>query len=266
MNLEILICTIGSGIDRVATMLMQQRDDVSYLVSWQVPSLAEVVVPEELRRDDVRVVLLEGRGLSHNRNNALDNARGDICLIADDDLEYSEDSLGKVIECFEMNPQIDIATFCYDSLEDKKEYPNYEFDLSRFPKGYYISSIEIAFRRNSVQGKLRFDEHFGLGSPVLLAGEENVFVHDALTMGLKGRFFPITIVRHNHATTSVRECGERGLVMANAAYLHVAYRHDHMWLRAVLMAWRVSRAGKLPFMKASKWVWEGIAYAKRIGR
>ena len=250
MKLEILICTIDDGINRVAEMLMPRREDVGYLVSWQLRDARDAQLPESLERDDVRVVRLEGRGLSRNRNHAIDNAQGDICLIADDDLKYYAYNLGRVIECFEHNQQLDFATFRYDSAADKKIYPSQEFDLKRFPKGYYVTSFELAFRRTSVQGRLRFDEHFGLGAEVLKAGEENVFVHDALVMGLRGRFFPITIAIHNHPTTGVSRAGERGVIMANAAYLQVAYKHNYKWLRAVLMAWRSHRRGKVPSVSA----------------
>lgn len=266
MKLEILICTIDEGIRRVAEMLMPRRDDVSYLVSWQVWKTRDAEVPTSLQRDDVRVLQIEGRGLSRNRNHAIDNAQGDVCLIADDDLEYYADNLSKVVECFERNRQLDFATFRYDSEADKKIYSAEEFDLSRFPKGYYVTSFELAFRRASVQGKLRFDEHFGLGAELLMAGEESVFVHDALAMGLRGRFFPITIASHHHPTTGIGRASDRGVIMANAAYLQVAYRHNYKWLRALLMAWRSHCKGEVPFITALRWVRDGIAYAKSIGR
>ena len=101
-------------------MLMPRREDVGYLVSWQLRDARDAQVPESLERDDVRVVRLEGRGLSRNRNHAIDNAQGEICLIADDDLKYYACNLGKVIECFEHNQQLDFATFRYDSAADKK--------------------------------------------------------------------------------------------------------------------------------------------------
>ena len=102
-------------------MLIPRREDVCYLVSWQLCDARDAQVPESLERDDVRVVRLEGRGLSRNRNHAIDNAQGEICLIADDDLEYYGCNLGRVIECFEHNQQLDIATFRYDTAPDKKK-------------------------------------------------------------------------------------------------------------------------------------------------
>ena len=71
MTLEILICTIDEGINRVADMLLPQATGLRYLVSWQQTGKVAPMVPARLRRPDVHVFTLQGNGLSHNRNNAL---------------------------------------------------------------------------------------------------------------------------------------------------------------------------------------------------
>ena len=53
MKLEILICTIDDGINRVAEMLMPRREDVGYLVSWQLRDARDAQVPESLVRVNV---------------------------------------------------------------------------------------------------------------------------------------------------------------------------------------------------------------------
>lgn len=264
MTLEILICTIDEGIHRVEQELLPPMPGVCYLVSWQQTDAALWGdVPQALRRPDVRVVKLHGRGLSVNRNNAIANATGDVCLIADDDLRFIPEGLMQIVSKFEQDVELAIATFRFESQSDKRFYPSEEFDLRRFPKNYNVTSFEIAFRRVALQGVLPFDEHFGIGAPVLAAGEENVWLHDALALGMKGRFFPVTIVRHNHLTTGFRDACKRGVVMANGAYLYVAKRHDWMMLRALLMAWRTWRKG-VPMLKSIRWVFGGILYASKI--
>ena len=47
MKLEILICTIDDGINRVAEMLMPRREDVGYLVSWQLCDARDAPLPLE---------------------------------------------------------------------------------------------------------------------------------------------------------------------------------------------------------------------------
>lgn len=71
MTLEILICTIDEGINSVADMMLPQTPGFRYLVSWQLTGKVASMVPAELRRPDVRVFTLQGKGLSRNRNLSL---------------------------------------------------------------------------------------------------------------------------------------------------------------------------------------------------
>lgn len=58
------------------------------------------------------------------------------------------------------------------------------------PALYTISALEMACKRQSVQGFIRFDERFGLGTKFLTCGEEEVWLEDALRAGLKLHYFP----------------------------------------------------------------------------
>ena len=42
------------------------------------------------KKDAIRIINTTERGLSKSRNMAIENSIGDICIIADDDLVYSE--------------------------------------------------------------------------------------------------------------------------------------------------------------------------------
>ncbi len=121
MTLDVLISTMGyDGIKRVVAMNLPRVDNVKYIVSWQLPGDDfPGVIPQELMREDVNVYQLNSRGISLNRNNAIDNSTADICLTADDDLKYTPEQLKSVIATFENNPDVDIATFKY-SGNDKK--------------------------------------------------------------------------------------------------------------------------------------------------
>lgn len=45
-----------------------------------------------------------------------------------------------------------------------------------------------------MQGRIRFDERFGLGTQFLTCGEEEVWLEDALRMGLNIHYYPEKIV------------------------------------------------------------------------
>ncbi|MGN1246417.1 MAG: glycosyltransferase [Muribaculaceae bacterium] len=261
-TLDVLICTLNEGILRVKNVLLQPQSGIRYVVSWQQDGY-KCDIPPELIRSDVAISTISGRGLSRNRNNAIAQSTADICLIADDDVKYTPDSFRAVINTFESNPNLDIATFRSQSEFEQKIFPDYQFNLAKPTKGYYATSFEIAFRRKSIARKLRFNELFGLGAPVLHAGEENVFIIDAVRQGLDCRFFPITIVTHNHPTTGVNPIQTPGTLMAQGAYIYIAYRDCTAPLRYVLKAWRMSRSTRTGFFSALWYITKGAAYARR---
>lgn len=257
MTLEILICTIDEGIEQVAQMVLEQHKDISYLVSWQHSTDKEIALPKELKRNDVKIYDLSGRGLSRNRNNCLRHATADLCLIADDDCRHSHHQLQAVIDTFAQNPNVDIATFRYSSASDQKQYPSICHNLSNFPKGYYVTSMEIAFRRKSVQGKVWFNEHFGLGAEIFHCGEEHIFIQDAISKELTCMFFPITIVK---AVCKNRN-NEPGTLMAHGAIIQL-YHPKTSNLRIFLKAFRMWRKKEVSFFKAIKHMKNGSKYIK----
>lgn len=263
MTLQILIATLDEGINRVPAMLLEQREGIGYLVSWQhSKDNKSIETPEELKRDDVKIYDLAGRGLSRNRNNCIDHATADICIIADDDCLYTHEQLQAVIDTFASNNDIDIATFMYSGEGDSKYYPSQTADLNNFPKGYYVSSIEVAFKRESLQGKVYFNENFGLGTEPFHCGEENLFIQDALAMGLKCQFFPITIVHDKQPLEFLNRSMDTGTLMAHGADLQIFHRGTKH-LRALLKAWRLRRDEKVPFFYGLRHIIKGISYMKR---
>ncbi len=199
MKINILIATIDQGLEKIADILLEQRDDVSYIVSHQVTSDQFRPVPPELQRSDVIVSQLPGRGISRNRNNALDLAGGDVALLADDDVRFTPANIKVIREAFMADNRVDVACFKIatpDGDEEYKEYSPHEFVLNE-TNGHYISSLEIAFRLDRIRNKgIRFDERFGLGSPLIQYGEEAVFIHDCIQAGLMVKYIPRYVVEH----------------------------------------------------------------------
>ncbi|MDE7351175.1 MAG: glycosyltransferase [Muribaculaceae bacterium] len=233
--LQVLICTYGQdGIERVALSEHPQVDGIKYLVSWQTDG--DTKAPKELDRPDFRILPSATKGLSVNRNIALSRASAPIVLISDDDVDYTKEGLLAIVDAFVRNTNVDIVTFRYASSSHTKHYPSAPCDLSTPEKGYFVTSFEIALRRESVQGKIWFNENFGIGA-AFPSGEEDIFLRDCLDAGLKGIYLPLTIARHDSTTTS-----ERNLMLASrpqtkgAVFLRL---HPRQWpLRMIAHALR----------------------------
>ena len=194
-TLDILICTIGSGVENIPGMMLPERQGVRYVISVQHTGPAcEVQIPQGLSsRSDVTIGFLPGKGLSRNRNNAIRMANADVCLIADDDSRYLPEHIDTILDSWMQNPDADIITFQAENYQGEPLHP--------YPAPY-VCSLEISFRRDSITAhNLRFDERFGLGSELLCAGEEEVFMHDARKAGLNIRYIAKPIVRTAAATT-----------------------------------------------------------------
>ena len=150
-------------------------------------------------RADVTVERLATTGLSRSRNAALDGARGEIVLVADDDVTHLPGAFDAIRAFFAENPGLSLLagqSFTPDGRPRKRFAPRRR-SLRRWNSGG-ISSHELAFRRAPVRAAgVRFDETFGAGAgtPAFL-GEEYIFVADCLAAGLRGAYVPLPVSVH----------------------------------------------------------------------
>lgn len=131
------------------------------------------------------------KGLSRSRNMALQHARGDFCLIADDDETFVEDVEQIVLRAFR-ETGADIVAF------ELQNYPKrIKKTVHRVKKfeSLKLSSCQLALRRRAILDVgLEFDVHLGAGTGNG-AGEENKFLWDAFRAGLKVYYYPAHIAR-----------------------------------------------------------------------
>jgi len=205
MLINVLISTLDEGIHQINDVLLKPIAGVDYLVSQQITRDEYKTLPEVLQnRKDVAVVQISGKGLSANRNHAIKEAKGDIALLADDDVSFLPDTFIIINNVFLKDETLDVACFKIKTPDGEPDYKNYPLKKFRLTSGKHhsISSVEIAFRLNSIKEKnIRFDERFGIGSGIFFAGEESLFIHDCLRKGLKVVFYPEFIVGHPYQSS-----------------------------------------------------------------
>lgn len=207
MKLEVLISTLNEGINNIENIFHDRKENLKYLINHQIWNFK---VDNEIKnrlqkRDDVNVFVRYEKGLSKNRNQAIEKASCEICLIADDDIELIDGAEKKILDAFHNNPDADIITFQIKSSSQRisKNYSQQPFWYN-FKKLAHVSSIEIAFKKSSIKNSgLSFDELFGLGARYPI-GEEFIFLADAYRKGLKILYFPEVIVSHPHPSSGER--------------------------------------------------------------
>ncbi len=204
MIINVLIATIDAGVGKVEEILLEPRTGVRYIVSHQVTDQQFRNVPGALKRSDVVVGQIEGRGLSGNRNNALKLADGDIALLADDDVRYRPEHFMTLLEAFDADGSMDVACFKIATPDGDFEYKDYAAKsyLLNDESHHYISSLEIAFRLDAIKSRgIVFDPRFGAGSKPVCYGEEAVFIHDCIRAGLKVKYIPAYVAEHSAKST-----------------------------------------------------------------
>ena len=260
LTLDLAIVTWQpEGIARVAARQLPRIPGVRYVISWQCHGGAPI--PDSLTtRDDVEIHRCELTGISNNRNNAIGHCRGDIILMADDDIDSDDDGLRRVLCAFRDNPRLEMATFRFDGAGDKP-YPTAETDL-RFPLpyGFWVSSVEIAVRSHSNAGRLRFCPELGLGARFPVA-EDEFYILSALRRGVIPRFFPVVIGHHNGPTSGCRPISSNAALEALGIYVGLTYGYNAP-LRVYTRARLIKRQRRASFLRAIFGIMSGIFKAR----
>lgn len=178
---------------------MNRRSPESLLASMQLER--DCVIINQIVNDDIEPVTIydevqsikflsfREKGLSKSRNRAIEATEADICLIADDDMYYGGNYTKTVLDSFREYPDADIIAFIvkYDSRKNKPILKRGRIGLLNSMK---ISSVQVAFKKDSVVGKgIQFDEDFGAGAQFYM-GEENIFLAECIRKGLRVYYVP----------------------------------------------------------------------------
>jgi len=199
MKLEVLVSTMNRE-DLSLVNKMNIKSDV-LIVNQSPTSDYDFEIKKEF---NIRMLSFKEKGLSKSRNRALQNAQGDICLIADDDVRYHDDYVDKVINAHTEYADYDIIVFAVPTTNIDREKKYYtRVKRMGYVRSLKIASFEISFKRKSIiDNKILFNEEFGAGSGQYSMGEENIFIYQCLKKGLKILYLPIEIglVTHEEST------------------------------------------------------------------
>ncbi len=266
MTVDILICSINKGIVRIDDILLPQRNDVHYIVSYQYTDERYLdLVPLSLKeRSDVSLYKYNGQGLSANRNLAIEKATSELLMFADDDTRISFEAIDTAKAIFEKHKDLDVAFFRASTYTGKplKNYPEEEFDINAIPESYSISTIEMACRRASIQNNIRFDERFGLGTKFLTCGEEDIWLEDALRAKLKMRYFPIKTVETSTMLKKSLIYVDTGVQRSWGAFNYYVHGSKAWWI-CFRFAMKAAADRLCHFWPMMKHLSEGIRYMQR---
>lgn len=213
MSIQLLISTM-------------HRTDASLLEKMKICS--DAVVINQCDKEDRRVFTHDGheilwidtteRGLSKSRNMAIRNATAEVCMLADDDMEYHRDYVDTVTSAF-ARTGADVIGFQVRGIEKKfKDYSPRERRIT-YLRSMKMASVELAFRRSAFVTKgVTFDELIGAGTELMM-GEENAVLFQCIRKGLAVFYVPAEIADlHVGASTWFTERNQKFFIGKGAAF------------------------------------------------
>lgn len=216
MKIEVLVAAIN-------------QNDYSLLEKMKINS--DVIVGNQCDKNSIEIFTYNGynvkylnfneRGVGLNRNNALMRATGDICLFADDDMEYVDNYCDIVQTAFHQYPDADIIVFNLEEVVPKR------YVIKKVEKVGYLNYLRygtarIAVRLKSIkENGIYFNQCFG-GGTEHCHGEDNIFLTECLKAGLKIYAIPEVIANLTEERESTWNAGYDEKYLIDQGYLYRA--------------------------------------------
>lgn len=196
MRIETLVATVDQKDNGLPEKMNIQTDAV---IANQCGEASEKVF--YLNGSKIRNINRTERGVGKNRNLLLDNAEGDICIMADDDMKFVDGYPKTAEKAFEECPKADILIFNLIEKEPKRYINRKIFRVKQNTCGKY-GAARIAFKRQKIiDSKIRFSLEFG-GGAQYGSGEDTIFLHDCLKKGLKIYAVPYALAEIDQSAPS----------------------------------------------------------------
>lgn len=200
MKLEVLLSTMNLKNEKENIKLINEMNiNIDTLTINQITK-EDIKTSSNLKSQN-RLISVKEKGLSKSRNKAIENSKGDICIIADDDVKYENDFQNIIYREYNKNKKYDIICFFVKSKNERKIKRMITAPIGKL-RAMRICSFQITFKRKSIIEKnIRFNENFGAGT-YFDRGEETIFLWECIKKGLKIKFVNKKIAEVNHKNST----------------------------------------------------------------
>lgn len=189
MRLQVLVSTMNQTDFSLPERMNLQSDAI---VINQCDRHDHEVI--RFRNHRIQYYSFSERGIGLSRNTGLMRADADICLFGDDDVTYVDGYNDMIIQAFEDNPSADILFFNVASTNPARPlHMSRKSERVRWYSCLRYGAVRIAARTHRLrETNMHFSMLFG-GGAKYSAGEDSLFIFEALRKGLKAYACPLTI-------------------------------------------------------------------------
>ena len=184
-NVEVLLSVMNIQDEKQFNKILKSNNIKGQVLAVnQVEGNERIFNIEQSRK---RLYSYNEKGASKSRNRLLENANGDICIFADDDMVYSKEYENIIKLEYEKNKKADGIIFYVENenknREKNKIIGNKKINLFDIMK---VRTYEITLRKETIKKikkqKIKFDSNFG-PKGIFNKGEETIFLSTLLKNG-----------------------------------------------------------------------------------
>jgi len=248
------------------------QNDHSLLTKMNVQS--DAIIINQCERDEIERFTFRGktilwiscleRGVGLSRNTALSRATADILYFSDDDVVFHDGYEKIVVSQFQKNPKASFIIFnvkCTNT--DRQEKEIIRSHRLRFYNSMTYGAYRFAIRKSEFYHKrVFFSQLFGGGCPYS-AGEDNLFVMDALRAKLKVYSSSCEVGIVTHADSTWFE-GYTDKYFIDFGHLYYSLFGIWAWLWGALVLIKNHRMYSFPLNKGLYYMNQGILEEKRL--
>jgi len=180
MELEVLVATVGQ---KDCTLAEKMNIQTAAVIANQCDQWDY----RESNDGSVRMISTGTKGVGINRNLALQLAKADILLFADDDITYYDGMPEGVLNAFRQFPKADVIFFGIDMTRDGEIFDKRRNKARRVHlwNSLRYGAARMAVRRSAfMKNRLAFSTLFG-GGCIYGSGEDTVFIRDCFRKGMR---------------------------------------------------------------------------------
>lgn len=178
----------------LSTMYIESKEELKELLKTNRITTDVIVINQVDNKENIfnynekgqEVKNFQEKGASKSRNRLLENAKGDICIFADDDMIYKNNYDNFIREEFKKNTKAQMIIFNIENhnlnREKIKKIGNKKINKLDIMR---VRTSEIAFKNEILKKyNIKFDENFGPNG-IFEKGEETVFLYECLKKKIK---------------------------------------------------------------------------------
>lgn len=218
--------------------LVTAIDQTDHTLAEKMNLQTDALIGNQCDREGTETITVHGcqvtylnakdRGVGINRNRLLDNAEGELLVLADDDMRFVDGYREIVEKAVQVCEDADVYIFNLIEKNPRRFINRTARRIGRSDFARYGAARLMLRRESILRAGLRFSTEFG-GGARYGSGEDTIFLHDCLKKRLKVYAVPLALAEIDQDAPSTWFTGYHELFFRDKGALY-ACLYPRIWL------------------------------------